>query len=156
MVPCHPTKPRSQQGPSLFGMKTILLVDDDEPLRTLFGLALRKNGYYVIEADSGVAGFEMARKHLPDVSPYAVMDQCGFIIARGRELRVYLRLPTCRAIQAQWTNGAMLSRPTTLRISCGSAFTGNNGQYFYGRTADGQDGAIIRTAGKPILSAIGQ
>jgi DNA-binding response OmpR family regulator len=48
-------------------MKTILLVDDDEPLRTLFGLALRKNGYYVIEADSGVAGFEMARKHLPDL-----------------------------------------------------------------------------------------
>jgi CheY-like chemotaxis protein len=50
-----------------FGMKTILLVDDDEPLRTLFGLALRGKGYCVIEADSGVAGLEMARKHLPDL-----------------------------------------------------------------------------------------
>jgi DNA-binding response OmpR family regulator len=48
-------------------MKTILLVDDDDLLRELFGLALRKRGYYVLEADSGVEGFEKARKHLPDL-----------------------------------------------------------------------------------------
>ena len=49
------------------GMKTILLVDDDQQVRELFGLALRRSGYYVIEADSGVAGFEMARHHVPDL-----------------------------------------------------------------------------------------
>jgi CheY-like chemotaxis protein len=48
-------------------MKKILLVDDDQQLRTLFGSILRGRGYYVIEADSGVAGLEMARKHLPDL-----------------------------------------------------------------------------------------
>jgi len=48
-------------------MKTILLVDDDKQVRTMFGMALRKNGYHVIEADSGVAGFAMARQHLPDL-----------------------------------------------------------------------------------------
>ena len=48
-------------------MKTILLVDDDQELRTLFGRVLRRGGYYVIEADSGVKGLEMARKHLPDL-----------------------------------------------------------------------------------------
>jgi CheY-like chemotaxis protein len=48
-------------------MKTILLVDDEETVRTLFGLALRKNGYYVIEAASGLAALEMARRHLPDL-----------------------------------------------------------------------------------------
>jgi len=48
-------------------MKTILLVDDDQELRTLFGRVLRRGGYYVIEADSGVNGLEMARKHLPDL-----------------------------------------------------------------------------------------
>ena len=37
-------------------MKTILLVEDEQPLRTLIGLVLRKGGYDVIEADSGVAG----------------------------------------------------------------------------------------------------
>ena len=48
-------------------MKIILLVDDDPQLRTLLGLTLRGSGYSVIEADSGVAGLELARKHLPDL-----------------------------------------------------------------------------------------
>jgi DNA-binding response OmpR family regulator len=48
-------------------MKTILLVDDDQQLRTVYGLALRKSGYNVLEADSGVSGLEMARHHLPDL-----------------------------------------------------------------------------------------
>jgi signal transduction histidine kinase len=48
-------------------MKTILLVDDDQQVRTMFGLALRKNGYHVIEADSGVTGLALARQHLPDL-----------------------------------------------------------------------------------------
>jgi two-component system sensor histidine kinase/response regulator len=48
-------------------MKTILLVDDDQQVRTMFGLALRRNGYHVIEADSGSAGLALARQHLPDL-----------------------------------------------------------------------------------------
>jgi CheY-like chemotaxis protein len=48
-------------------MKTILLVDDDQQVREMFGFVLRRNGYYVIEAHSGVEGFEMARKHLPEL-----------------------------------------------------------------------------------------
>jgi signal transduction histidine kinase/ActR/RegA family two-component response regulator len=48
-------------------MKTILVVDDEELLREMFGHTLRRTGYYVIEADSGVEGFEQARKHLPDL-----------------------------------------------------------------------------------------
>jgi CheY-like chemotaxis protein len=48
-------------------MKTILLVDDDPQVREVFGLVLRRNGYYVIEAHSGVSGIEMARQHFPDL-----------------------------------------------------------------------------------------
>jgi CheY-like chemotaxis protein len=48
-------------------MKIILLVDDDELLRESLGLALRRSGYCVIEADDGVTAFEMARRHLPDL-----------------------------------------------------------------------------------------
>jgi CheY-like chemotaxis protein len=48
-------------------MKKILLVDDDQPLRAMLGLALRRGGYQVIEADSGVAGLQMARQHRPDL-----------------------------------------------------------------------------------------
>jgi signal transduction histidine kinase len=48
-------------------MKTILIVDDDEQLRTTFAFVLRRKGYRVIEANSGVTGLEMARQHLPDL-----------------------------------------------------------------------------------------
>ena len=48
-------------------MKTILLIDDDQQVRAMFGLALRKSGYHVIEADSGVTGLAMAQQHLPDL-----------------------------------------------------------------------------------------
>lgn len=48
-------------------MKTILLVDDDPQLRSMFGMALARKGYRVIEADSGVTGLERARAHLPDL-----------------------------------------------------------------------------------------
>jgi signal transduction histidine kinase len=46
-------------------MKTVLLVDDDSQVRAMFGLALRRNGYDVIEADSGKEALELARKFLP-------------------------------------------------------------------------------------------
>jgi signal transduction histidine kinase len=48
-------------------MKTILLIDDDPQLRKVFGLALRRDGYHVLEADSALTGLETARQHLPDL-----------------------------------------------------------------------------------------
>jgi signal transduction histidine kinase len=48
-------------------MKTILLVDDDPQLRTVFDLALSKHGYHVIVADSGSSALALARQHLPDL-----------------------------------------------------------------------------------------
>jgi signal transduction histidine kinase len=48
-------------------MKSILLIDDDEQVRRMFGLALRNAGYHVIDADNGVTGLALARQHLPDL-----------------------------------------------------------------------------------------
>jgi two-component system, sensor histidine kinase and response regulator len=48
-------------------MKTILLIDDDENIRSTFGMALRHYDYRVIEASSGTEGLQLARKHLPDL-----------------------------------------------------------------------------------------
>jgi two-component system, sensor histidine kinase and response regulator len=50
-----------------FCMKTILLIDDSQELRTTFCIALRTSGYHVIEADSGIAGLKIARQYLPDL-----------------------------------------------------------------------------------------
>jgi signal transduction histidine kinase len=48
-------------------MKTILLIDDDETILSVFGMALKHHGYRVIEASSGDEGLELAKKHLPDL-----------------------------------------------------------------------------------------
>jgi signal transduction histidine kinase len=48
-------------------MKTILIIDDDESILSVFSLALRSRGYRVIEASSGSMGIELAKQHLPDL-----------------------------------------------------------------------------------------
>src|SRR5271170_2366767 len=48
-------------------MKTILLIDDDENIRSTFSMALCHHDYRVIEASSGTEGLQLARKHLPDL-----------------------------------------------------------------------------------------
>lgn len=48
-------------------MKTILIVDDDEALRTTFAFVLRRKGYRIVEANSGTTGLEAARQYLPDM-----------------------------------------------------------------------------------------
>jgi two-component system sensor histidine kinase/response regulator len=48
-------------------MKTILVVDDDKQARMMFSVALSRDGYRVLEADSGTAGLQMAQQHLPDL-----------------------------------------------------------------------------------------
>jgi PAS domain S-box-containing protein len=46
---------------------SILIVDDDERVRTLFAECLRTKGYEVREAEGGFQGLEMARKLIPDL-----------------------------------------------------------------------------------------
>jgi PAS domain S-box-containing protein len=46
---------------------SILIVDDDENIRALFADCLRTQGYDVKEANGGLHGLDMARKHLPDL-----------------------------------------------------------------------------------------
>ena len=48
-------------------MTTILMIDDDEAIRATYGMALRRAGHHVIEANSGPAGLVLARRHLPDL-----------------------------------------------------------------------------------------
>ena len=48
-------------------MHTILLIDDDANIRTVFGTVLRDQGYRVLEADSGESGYAIAREQIPDL-----------------------------------------------------------------------------------------
>jgi len=58
-------------------MKLILLIDDDEQICFSFGVALRGNGYRVIESNSGAAGLALARQHLPDLILTDINMPCG-------------------------------------------------------------------------------
>jgi len=45
----------------------ILVVDDDPDLRDLIGYTLRRDGYFVIEAEDGIAALLVAEVELPDL-----------------------------------------------------------------------------------------
>ena len=48
-------------------MKKILVIDDDSAVMALTTKTLKARGFETLAADDGVAGLEMARKHLPDL-----------------------------------------------------------------------------------------
>src|SRR3954451_4244666 len=47
-------------------MTSLLIVEDDEPLRRALGTTLRANGFHVLEADSGEAGIRTHTAQRPD------------------------------------------------------------------------------------------
>jgi len=46
---------------------TILIVEDDEPIRNLYELKFQQQNYNVISAMNGLDGFQKARTHGPDL-----------------------------------------------------------------------------------------
>jgi DNA-binding response OmpR family regulator len=63
--------------------KTILVVDDEEAVRRSIAIALnRKRGFNVLEAEDGLAGLELARKHKPDliISDVIMANLNGFMM----------------------------------------------------------------------------
>jgi signal transduction histidine kinase len=49
-------------------MKRILIIDDEEPIRSTLSMILQTKGYETLEADSGESGLALAREHLPDLT----------------------------------------------------------------------------------------
>src|SRR5687768_4201882 len=48
-------------------LKTVLLIDDDEVLRSILTELLRSEGWNVLQAEDGEAGLKLALDHKPDV-----------------------------------------------------------------------------------------
>ena len=53
------------------GQKTVLIVDDDDLNRKLFGLMLSARGYRVLHAGDGFRGLDLVRQEHPDL---VIMD----------------------------------------------------------------------------------
>ena len=47
--------------------KTILIVDDEQPIREILVYNLKKEGYNVIEASDGIAALNLALEKYPDL-----------------------------------------------------------------------------------------
>src|SRR5947207_15987721 len=54
-------------------MTTVLVIDDEEPIRLLCSVNLAAEGIEVLEAADGPSGLEQAREHPPDVVLLDVM-----------------------------------------------------------------------------------
>jgi twitching motility two-component system response regulator PilH len=48
-------------------MASIVLADDDEDIRAIYGPCLRSSGHNVIEAAGGLEAVQLVRKHRPDL-----------------------------------------------------------------------------------------
>jgi len=54
-------------------MPSVLVIDDESPIRLLCRVNLEADGFQVLEADNGLTGVEVARAELPDVIILDVM-----------------------------------------------------------------------------------
>lgn len=48
-------------------MKTILIIDDDESILTIFCMVLKHHGFRILQATSAAVGLELARRERPDL-----------------------------------------------------------------------------------------
>jgi CheY-like chemotaxis protein len=64
--------------------KTVLLVEDDEDSREIYGTMLRHQGYRVLVAETGPEALEAAGEHLPDavVLDLGLPEMDGVEVAR--------------------------------------------------------------------------
>lgn len=84
--------------------KTILLVDDDQDAREIFGAALADAGYNVVTGVHGAEGVHLARKLLPDL---ILMDLRMPVMDGSRSLQYLRSDPKTRPI-AVWAISAFL------------------------------------------------
>jgi len=87
-------------------MKTVLLIDDDESLRSILTELLRSAGWHVLEAEDGEAGLSMALDHKPAVVV------CDLLMPRGNGFQF------CRELNARRS----LLPNTKILVSSGSGY----------------------------------
>jgi two-component system, cell cycle sensor histidine kinase and response regulator CckA len=93
------------------GTETILLVEDQEALRTMIREILEEQGYTVLEAEGGQAALEIARKHSGRI--HLLLTDVVMPRMSGRELaeRLAPERPECRALyMSGYSNGAISDR----------------------------------------------
>jgi DNA-binding response OmpR family regulator len=96
-------------------MARILVVDDDDDLRTIVKTILTDEGHTVVEAKSGRLAISTMAKHAPDICVLDVMmpSQDGFSVlkemkATGLKKKVKVLLLTAKTSETDWVRGYRL------------------------------------------------
>ena len=73
------------KSPSMARPNTILVVDDEPPIRRLLRTSLTAQGYAVLEAESGAAALEVAKRDAPDllILDLGLPDMSGLEVIRA-------------------------------------------------------------------------
>jgi PAS domain S-box-containing protein len=93
------------------GTETILLVEDQDPLRAMIRELLEELGYTVLEAEAGKGALEIARKHPGPI--HLLLTDVVMPRMSGREVaeRLAIERPACRALyMSGYSNGAISDR----------------------------------------------
>jgi CheY-like chemotaxis protein len=117
---CAPRAAPAQTAPSEAkargGTETILLVEDESPLRALVRKVLERHGYTVLEADSGVNAQEVWRQNLEKTS-LLLTDMVMPDGLSGRELAARFRAekPTLKVIYSSGYSLAVVGKDMVLQ-----------------------------------------
>ena len=95
----HPDKVRDTESTLRGGSETILVVEDEKPVRELVCTFLQAQGYHILEAESGVRALEVWRQHREQIALLltdVVMPDC----INGRELaeKIWAERPNLKVI----------------------------------------------------------
>jgi len=93
--------------PRASGVKTVLVVDDEDDIRRMLRRVLTEKGYRVIEADRGLLALRLVKEHVPDLIILDAMlpELHGFDIARrikGSEKYGHIPVIMISAVYRGW------------------------------------------------------
>ena len=96
--------------------KKVLVVDDEEDVRTFLKTLLKKHGYEVLTAENGVEGLRMVKEQIPDLITLDLMmpKQSGTDLYRNLQKdKELLRIPV---IVISGLSGRHLAVPEPLAV----------------------------------------
>jgi len=97
--------------------RRILLIDDDDSLRKLFGFVLRRKNYDVVEAANGLEGVEKVKAETFDLLIVDVMmpmlDGIGFLSILRTELKIETPVLVLTSMDRSGSEAEILSAGAT-------------------------------------------
>jgi PAS domain S-box-containing protein len=108
------TTDTGKPGDSAHGWETVLLVEDEDAVRTLAREVLRRHGYVVLEARHGVDALRVAERHTDDIHLMVTDVVMPHMSGRETAERLHTVRPTMKVLfMSGYTDHALMHRELT-------------------------------------------